>query len=178
MSEKMSIRLSGSGGQGLILAGIILAEAAILDQKNAIQSQSYGPEARGGASKAEVIISNDQIKYPKIITPDLLLSISPESCEKYGKDIKDNGVLIVDSSIKLDDDCNFEVISIPIIETAIEKIGRSMVSNIVALGAIQELTKVVTIESLEEAVFKRVPPSTRSLNRSALAEGAKLVLNR
>ena len=97
MDERFEIRLSGSGGQGLILAGIILAEAAILDGKNAVQSQSYGPEARGGASRAEVIISNANIDYPKITNTDVLLSLTEEALLKYKYDLRDTGIIILDS---------------------------------------------------------------------------------
>ena len=92
------ISLSGTGGQGIILAGIILAEAAILENKKVIQTQSYGPEARGGASKAEVIISDENIDYPKIVTADVLLVMSQEACDKYSGILIKGGRLIVDTS--------------------------------------------------------------------------------
>ncbi len=91
------LRLSGTGGQGLILAGIILAEAALLDGKLAIQSQSYGPEARGGSSKSEVLISDQVIHYPKVTEPDAVLAMSQEACNKYTKDLSSGGILITDS---------------------------------------------------------------------------------
>ena len=98
MAFRSELRLSGSGGQGLILAGKILAEAAaIYDGKNATQSQSYGPEARGGSSRSEVIISDAEIDYPKAINIDLLLAFTQEACDKYCKDVKENGILLVDS---------------------------------------------------------------------------------
>ncbi len=101
--ERYEIRLSGSGGQGLILAGKILAEAAaIYEGLNAVQTQSYGPEARGGASKAEVVISDTEIEYPKAIELDLLLSLTQESCMKYSSDLKEGGILIIDSSFVKD----------------------------------------------------------------------------
>ena len=94
---KHELRLSGTGGQGLILAGIILAEAALLDGKLAIQSQSYGPEARGGSSKSEVIISEDAIHFPKVTKPDLLLAMSQEAANKYSHDLTKDSVMITDS---------------------------------------------------------------------------------
>jgi len=95
--QKIEIRLSGTGGQGLILAGVILAEAAaIYDKKNAVQTQSYGPEARGGASKSEVIISDGEILYPKTTRLDYLLALNQESCDRYAKDLKEDGLLLVD----------------------------------------------------------------------------------
>ena len=177
MHEKVEIRLSGSGGQGLILGGIILAEAAILDGKNAIQAQSYGPEARGGASKAEVIICDGDIDFPKVQNADVLLALSQTACNKYLSSLKMNGLLILDDSIEINP-VNFEnyrVARLPIITTATEKLKRTMVSNIVALGVIRELTDVVTKESLKKAVLQRVPPGTGELNEKALEEGYYLV---
>ncbi len=96
--ERYEVRLAGEGGQGLILAGLILAEAAVIyDHKNACQTQSYGPEARGGASKSEVVIDNEPIDYPKVISADALLAMSQEACDKYYHDLKREGLLIVDS---------------------------------------------------------------------------------
>lgn len=94
------IRLSGSGGQGIILMGIILAEAAIMNGVNAIQSQSYGPEARGGASKAEVIINDGEIDFPKVRKPDILLALTQEAFDKYIVDIKEGGIVILDEKLK------------------------------------------------------------------------------
>ena len=91
------LRLSGSGGQGVITAAIIFAEAAVSEGKQAVQSQSYGPEARGGASKAEVIISDNPIYHPKVINPDIVLAMTQQAADKYYGDLdKDNGLLIVD----------------------------------------------------------------------------------
>ncbi len=175
MEGQTEIRFSGSGGQALILGGIILAEAAILDGKNAIQSQSYGPEARGGASKAEIIISNDDIDFPKVEEADLLLSLTQVACDKYINTLKKDGTLVVDSSIELPQDLSFTVIQIPITDTAIEKIKKPMVANIVALGAIQAITGVVSKDSLESSVLNRVPKGTEELNRAALLEGYNLI---
>lgn len=177
MSEKFEIRLGGSGGQGLILGGIILAEAAILDGKNAIQAQSYGPEARGGASKAEVIISDDEIAFPKVQNADILLALTQKACDKYLSSLKMNGLLIIDDIIKINPIAfeNYRVVRIPIISTAVEQLQKAMVANIVALGAIRELTNAVTRESLETAVLKRVPPGTGPLNKKALSAGYELV---
>lgn len=178
MSQSVEIRLSGTGGQGIILAGIILAEAAVLDGKNAVQSQSYGPEARGGASKSEVIISGGEILYPKVKSPDIFLALSQEACEKYIDGVKDKGVVIVDSSINIDDGKikDRKIIRVPVLETAEDKLKKAMVANIVALGAIVGSTSIVSREALERAVLERVPRGTEDLNRKALDEGFKLVL--
>ena len=137
---KTEIRLSGSGGQGLILAGIILAEGAIISKLNAVQSQSYGPEARGGASKSEVILCDEEINFPKVRKPDMLLSLTQKSYDEYSKDLKEDGILIVDSSIKLNSTLSIKnTYKIPIIQIARDSIGREMVANIVALWAIVEV---------------------------------------
>lgn len=176
MSKQVEIRLTGSGGQGLILGGIIMAEAALLDGKNAIQSQSYGPEARGGASKAEVIISEHEIDFPKVEVPDLLLALTQVAADKYADDIKSDGILLVDSSVSLPERIVAgKIIQIPILQTAAEVIGKPMVANIIAMGAIQQILNIVSKESLESAVLNRVPKGTEELNRRALAEGYRLV---
>lgn len=171
MSERYELRLSGSGGQGLIIAGIILAEAAgIYDGKYVCQTQSYGPEARGGASKAEVVISEDEIDYPKAIKPDLLLAMNQKACDSYFFDLKPNGTLIVDSTF-VKQVPTTRVISIPFTQIARAQLQKEMVANIVALGALARLTGVVSLKSLEAAVLSRVPPGTEELNKKALQAG-------
>ena len=175
MSFRYEVRLSGEGGQGLVLAGKVLAEAAaIYDDMNATQSQSYGPEARGGASRSEVIISDEDIDYPKAVNIDLLLALTQESVNKYHSDLKDDGILLVDA-----DACSeipvgkFTVFRIPIIEIAREKVGKVLVANIVALGVLTELAKVVSHEAVEAAILARVPKGTEELNLSAFKAGVE-----
>lgn len=176
MSSQVELRLSGSGGQGLLLAGIILSEAAISEDKIAVQTQSYGPEARGGASKAEVIISDEEIDFPKVTAPNVVLALTQIAADKYVESVREDGIVIVDSKIVLPENLKVkQIISIPIIETATEKIGKSIVANIVAIGAIQEATQIISKEALEAAVLKRVPKGTEDLNRMALKAGYELV---
>jgi 2-oxoglutarate ferredoxin oxidoreductase subunit gamma len=170
---RVEFRLSGSGGQGLLLAGIVLAEAAILDDKNAVQTQSYGPEARGGSSKAEVVISDEDIDYPKAIDPDYLLALTTESYKVYGA-IMGKGLVIVDSSIQLSDGIKARTVAVPILATAGEKLGKKVVANIVALGVLGGLSKAASRGSLEAAVLDRVPKGTEALNLSALRAGFEL----
>ena len=167
------LRLTGSGGQGLILAGVILAEAALLDGKRAIQSQSYGPEARGGASKAEVIISDSDIDFIKVQKCDMLLCLTQDAYDKYGKEKA--SVLIMDEGMDLKYPAPEKVVKIPIIATAAEKLGKPMVANIVALGAVNGVLKLLSRESLAEAVLNRVPKGTEDLNKRALEAGYELV---
>ena len=171
------LRLSGTGGQGLILAGIILAEAALLDGKLAIQSQSYGQEARGGSSKSEVMISDQAIHFPKITSPDVVLAMSQEACKKYTVDTHAGTILITDTMMvkEVPDKAFKGVYELPITHTAKEELGRSLFANIVALGALVKITGVVSVESLTKAVLSRVPKGTEEVNEKAIRLGIDLV---
>ncbi len=175
--ERYEVRLSGSGGQGLLLAGIILAEGAINDGKNSVQTQSYGPEARGGASKSEVIISSESIDFPKVRNCDILLALTQKSYEQYSEGLKDDGILIIDDSVTVEVTGNKKLYSVPILDTAVKELSKPMVTNIVALGAIVEITRVITKESLEKAVLERVPKGTEELNKKALSMGYEIAKN-
>ncbi len=171
MSFRYDIRLSGSGGQGLILMGIILAEAiGIYDGKFVSQTQSYGPEARGGSSKAEVVLSDTEIDYPKAMSLDLLLAMNQKSCDDYYMDLKNDGILIVDSTFVNQVPIQ-KAFRIPFTRIARENLKREMVANIVALGAIAKRTTIVTPKAIEAAVMARVPKGTEKLNRDALKAG-------
>ena len=170
------IRLSGSGGQGLITAGIILARAAVLfDGRNAIQTQSYGPEARGGASKSEVIISDREINYPKVRTPDILVALTQEALNKYIKDIKSDAVVIIDSLlVKTAPQGGYRVYSIPVLQTAADRIGSVMTANVVTLGVLNKICSLVSDEALIKAVTSMFSAKVTELNIKALKEGAEL----
>ncbi len=171
IDERVEIRLAGEGGQGMILAGIILAEAAaIYDGKNAIQTQSYGPEARGGASKSEVIIGTGELDHPEVINADALVALSQEACDKYASGLKKNGVLIVDTE-KVGRVPLNNAVKIPITRIAIEKTGKVITANVVALGVVVALTNVVSRESIQKAVLARAPKGTEEINRIALEAG-------
>lgn len=176
MSYRYEVRLSGEGGQGIVLAGVILAEAAaIYDGKNATQTQVYGPESRGGASKAEVIISDEEIDYPKAMAVDLLLALTQAAADKYGHDLKPSGILVVDSTkVTRVPNGEFAVYRLPIIDTAKDTVGKAMVANIVSLGVIAGLSKIVSSEAIQRAVLARVPKGTEELNRRALEAGFAL----
>lgn len=170
---RVEFRLSGSGGQGLLLAGIVLAEASIFDGKNAVQTQSYGPEARGGSSKAEVVVSDQEVDYPKATDPDFLLALTQESYRTYGPAIG-KGMIVTDSSIVLDPAIRARTVALPILSTASEKIGKRVVANIVALGVLGGLSGVASSAKLKEAVLSRVPKGTEELNLAALEAGLAL----
>jgi 2-oxoglutarate ferredoxin oxidoreductase subunit gamma len=179
MLDRYEIRLCGSGGQGLILAGVILAEAAALhDGKNAIQTQSYGPESRGGFSSSVVIISNQDIDYPKATKVDVLLALTQKAANMYAGDIKDDGILIIDNETVRDVPMGkYKLLyRLPIIEIARTRLGKVIVANIVALGVIVGLTKVVSIEAIKKALFSKIPKGTERLNLSALEAGVELAI--
>lgn len=173
--DPVQIRLSGAGGQGLITAGVILAEAALLDGKNVVQTQSYGPEARLGASKSEVIISKKKIAYPQVTKPDILLCLSQDAFEKYLPQSNPETLIIIDSTnVEHEAPESGRIYKLPITEAAM-KLGSKVVANVVALGAINGLLGLVSAESLREAVSKRVPERFRLLNEKALEAGEKLI---
>jgi 2-oxoglutarate ferredoxin oxidoreductase subunit gamma len=186
MSGRFEVRLAGTGGQGMILAGIILSEAAAIGAgKNVAQTQSYGPEARGGASKAEIVIadplsqglstgSDAEIDYPKVIQADLLLAMSQEACDRYGREIKPGGWLIVDVDEVKRVPPHPHTLRVPITRIAAEEIGRKITANIVGLGVIVGLTKIVPREAVVQALERRAPPGTVELNIQALEAGLKV----
>ncbi len=175
---KYELRLSGSGGQGLILAGIMLGEAAsIYDNKEATQSQSYGPEARGGASRSEVIISDKPIDFPKVRQADFMLSMTQESYDKYISGLREEGVLLTDSFfVTKVKPRTGPVYSMDLTKIAAEKAGKKIVANVVSLGAIVALTNVVSLEAMKKAVLDRAPSGTEEMNLKALEEGYNAAL--
>jgi 2-oxoglutarate ferredoxin oxidoreductase subunit gamma len=171
MAFRYEIRLSGSGGQGLILMGIILAEAmGIYDGKFVAQTQSYGPEARGGSSKSEVIVSDEEIDYPEAMQLDLLLAMNQKSCDEFYPDLKPEGLLIVDSTFVTQVPTS-KAFQIPFTRIAREKFKREVVANIIALGALTQLSPIISSKAVESAVLARVPKGTEKLNRDALKAG-------
>jgi 2-oxoglutarate ferredoxin oxidoreductase subunit gamma len=171
MAARTEIRLAGEGGQGMILAGIILAEAAsIYDNKMAVQTQSYGPEARGGASKSEVVIAAGEIDHPEVLSADVVVTLSQEAYDKYAGSIKPGGLLIVDNE-KVNRIAQPNAVLIPISRLAFETTGKSITANTVALGVLVGLTGVVSREAIEKAVTARAPRGTEEMNRKALEAG-------
>jgi 2-oxoglutarate ferredoxin oxidoreductase subunit gamma len=171
MAARTEIRLAGEGGQGMILAGIILAEAAsIYDGKMAVQTQSYGPEARGGASKSEVVIASGEIDHPEVLSADVVVTLSQEAFDKYAGSVKPGGLLIVD------DDAVYSLrapnaVKIPIGWLALQTTGKAITANTVALGVLVGLTGVVSRQAIEKAVTARAPRGTEEMNRKALEAG-------
>ena len=173
--NRYEIRLSGSGGQGIILASVVLAEAvAVHEALQASQTQSYGAEARGGKCKAEVVISNKEIDYPKVLQLDLLLAMTQEACDSYFYDFKPNGLLLVDSTF-VEQVPTSRSISIPFTRIARDEIGKVMTANMVALGAIAAVCPLITTKNMEKAVMARAPKGTEEINRKAFKAGVKAV---
>ena len=180
---RTEIRICGFGGQGIILAGIILGKAASLfDGNEAVQTQSYGPEARGGASKCEVVIDNKLIEYPKVQDLDVLVAMSTEALLKYIEDLKDEGTLIVDpgttdiSGVQdFIEEHNIKVYEAPATQTAMEDIGIKIVANIVMVGVITKITKVISKEAVIKAIEDSVPKGTEEKNSKAFEAGYVLV---
>ena len=173
IAARTEVRLAGEGGQGMILAGIILAEAAaIYDGKIAVQTQSYGPEARGGASKSEVVIADGEIDYPEVLSADVVVTLSQEAYDKYAATVKPGGLLIVDDE-KVSRILMTEAVKIPISHLAFKTTGKTITDNTVALGVLVGLTGVVSRQALEKAVAARAPRGTEEMNRKALEAGFK-----
>lgn len=174
MSSTVQIRFSGAGGQGLITAGVILAEAAMRDGQNVVQTQTYGPEARLGSSKAELIVSDGVIAYPEVTTPDILMCLSTEAARKYGQRVRPDTLVLFDST-NIPDDVTSpgKVVRLPITQTAIQ-VGSKVVANTVALGVLNTLASLVPPATLADAVARRVPPRFKDLNQRALIAGEQL----
>jgi len=176
MKRRYEIRLAGEGGQGLVLAGLILSEAAVLyDLKYAVQTQAYGPQVRGGISRSEVIIDADPIDYPLIIRADVLLALSQQACDRYGHELKPDGLLIADAAL-VPRVPGERAIRIPITALAREVTGRAITANVLSLGLIAGLTatpdgEMVTVSALEQAIAARVPQATLETNLLALHTG-------
>ncbi|HHS51141.1 MAG TPA: 2-oxoacid:ferredoxin oxidoreductase subunit gamma [candidate division Zixibacteria bacterium] len=178
LEDRYEIRLSGSGGQGMITAGVILAEAiSVGDNKNAVHTQSYGPEARGGMARCDVVVSSNEIYFPEATELDLLLALTQESVDAYTHLLKPGGVLIVDSDfVKHKPDR--EYIEVPFVETTREKLGATIATNVVCLGFIAQHTKIVTKKSLESVLVERFPTKFEASNLKAIKLGydlAKLI---
>jgi len=173
---RYEIRLSGMGGQGLLLAGIIVAEAAMAQGRNVVQTASYGPESRGGASRSEVIISDLEIDYPAVIEADLLFAMTQEAAERYMREVKPAGTAIFDStwvkSIPSGDVAN--VYYYPLTERAIEKYQKPIFANVIGLGMICRASGAVEPSFLESALLERVPKRYQEANKLAFNLGIEL----
>ncbi len=174
--ERCRLVFSGSGGQGVITAAIILAEAAVLHENlNATQAQSYGPEARGGATRSDVIIADSPIHYPKVDQPNVLVCLTQEAYAKFYTIIRPGGMMITDERyVKIQTKVDAQQIQLPMYRTVMDEIGKPIVFNICMLGAVIGLTGVVKAESVMKVVETRIPPAFLDINRKALDLGLKM----
>jgi 2-oxoglutarate ferredoxin oxidoreductase subunit gamma len=170
---KKEIRICGFGGQGIILAGVVLGEAATRAGHRAVQTQSYGPESRGGAARAEVVISSEPIDYPRVSRPDVVVALSQAGYDRFGQDVADDGIVLVDEALVEAEG----VTSVPFTTTA-EEVGRKIVSNVVMVGYLGALIEVIPHDVLESTVLANIPAGTEDLNRKAVTAGRDLWLNR
>ena len=171
--ERYEIRLSGEGGQGLVLAGAILAEAVgIYGGKHVTYTQSYGPESRGGSCRSDVVVSDAPVDYPICTRLDLLLALTQKACDAYRSQLKPGGLLLVDESrVSSDLHGDFCVYRLPILQTARVKLAKEVAANIVCVGIVGMLSGLASEEHLRQAVGARVPKGTEQLNLRALEAG-------
>ena len=166
---RKEIRICGFGGQGIILAGVVIGEAATRAGFQAVQTQSYGPESRGGAARAEVVISSQPIDYPRVLRPDVVVALSQAAYDRFGQDVADDGIVLIDSALVEAEG----VTAVPFTTTA-EEVGRKIVSNIVMVGYLGALLGVVPQDVLESTVLTNIPAGTEDLNLRAVRAGRDL----
>jgi 2-oxoglutarate ferredoxin oxidoreductase subunit gamma len=168
---RQEVRLAGFGGQGIILAGYVLGKAAALyGGKEAVFSQSYGPEARGGACAAEVIISDEAVDYPRVSRPDCLVLMSQEAFHTYGPQVNEGGIVIMDADLVETTTEGERIYRCPFTSLA-EKLGNRIVANMVMLGYLTAVTGLVSREALEESIRTSVRERTIPLNLKAFEAG-------
>jgi 2-oxoglutarate ferredoxin oxidoreductase subunit gamma len=174
--ERCRFVFSGSGGQGIVTAAIILAETAVLREGlEATQTQSYGPEARGGATRAEVIIADSPIRYPKVIQPNVLSCLTQEAYNKYSGIIRPGGILLSDNRfVKPEKKVDARQFSLPIYDYVIRGVGRPVVFNICMLGVVVGITQIVKVESVMQSLEAHVPREFLQWNRRAFELGVEL----
>lgn len=175
--SRREVRFAGFGGQGVVLSGVVLGSAAsVFGGKHASQTQSYGPEARGGACQSEVVISDERVDYPMAEDLQTLVAMSQEALDRYVGDLKAGGTLIIDADLvrRLPTDGAYQLHQIPATTVADKELGRRIVANMVMLGAVVAITEAVTMAELEQAVATMVPPGTEELNLNAIRRGFQL----
>jgi 2-oxoglutarate ferredoxin oxidoreductase subunit gamma len=171
--ERSRIVFSGSGGQGVITAAIILAKAAaVFENKNAIQSQSYGAAARGGATRTDIIISDSEINFPKVVQPNILVCLTQESYNKFSPIIRPGGLLLVDSKyVTIAKKVDAKHIALPMFDTVVKEIGKPIVFNICMLGTLMGISKLIKPESILKVLETTIPQGFMDMNKRALELG-------
>ncbi len=173
--DRTEIRLAGAGGQGVVTAGRILAEAAILSGRTSTHSQVFGPQSRGGASRSDVVIADAEIGFPLALDLDVLVVLSEAAYTRYVPELGDAATLVVDErAVPGTGDGRPQTHRFPIVETAHRIVGSPVATGVVALGVLEALTGLVDAAALEKAVGSRVPAHRREANIQALAAGRDL----
>jgi len=168
---KKEVRICGFGGQGVILAGFIIGKAAsVFMDYNAVQSQSYGPEARGGAARSEVIISDEKIGYPRPTSVDYFVAMSQEAFDTYRKDIRKDTVIVIDPDLVPKHNIGLSVYKVKAQKIA-EELGNKIVTNIVMVGASTSIFGILEPEAVKKSVLDSVPSRFKDLNEKAFEKG-------
>jgi len=170
---RLEIRVAGFGGQGIIRTGLMLAMAACIHgNRNAVETQSYGPESRGGACKSEVVISDEEIDFPKVVDPDVLIAMSQEAYNTYVDTVKKGGIILLDPDLvqKQKASSGIRVFRVPATRIA-EELGKTIVANVVMLGAFASITHLMDAEALKKSVQDNIPKGTEKLNLAAFEKG-------
>jgi len=170
--SRFEVRIAGQGGQGIVTAGVMIGRAAsVFGGKNVTLTQSYGPESRGGASKVEVIVSDEKVHYPKIRKPNVVAIMSQEAYQKNLEDLNGNAIVVLDSGMVQEDSSNHaRVYHVPATRIA-ESLGKRIVASMVMVGAIIGLTNILDSGFVENAVAKYTPRGTEQLNLNAFKSG-------
>jgi 2-oxoglutarate ferredoxin oxidoreductase subunit gamma len=172
---RIEVRICGLGGQGVVLAGQILGRAAVFDGKNVVQTQSYGSEARGSAAKSEVIISDEKIGYPMVRKCDILVAMSQSALDKHIKDLKENATLLVDKDlVKKIPKIKAKIYKLQTTKIAETQLKSKMYANVIMLGALTKITKIVSKQAIQKAVKTSVRANTTKTNLHALQKGLNL----
>lgn len=176
MSRQVEVRISGLGGQGVVLAGEILGRAAVYDGKEVVETASYGAEARGSAAKSEVIISGKKIGYPKVRKCDVLVAMSQSALDKNIGDLRENGILIVDKGVlEKVTKVRAKIFEVPATKTAETELKSRIYANAVMLGALVKVTRIVSEKACEQAIIDSVPEETKDKNISGFRKGFNLI---
>jgi len=172
---RIEVRICGLGGQGVVLAGQILGRAAVFDGKNVVQTQSYGSEARGSAAKSEIIISDEKIGYPMVRKCDILVAMSQSALDTHIKDLKENATLLVDKDlVKKIPKIKAKIYKLQTTKIAQTQLKSKMYANVIMLGALTKITKIVSKQAIQKAVKTSVRANTTKTNLHALQKGLNI----
>jgi 2-oxoglutarate ferredoxin oxidoreductase subunit gamma len=174
--KRIEVIIGGFGGQGTLLAGSILGRAAVFEGKKVVQTRSYGAEARGGAARSEVVISDEDIDYPMVMGADALIAMSQLALDRYIGRVKADGVVMIDEDlVKGIARKDVRVVKIPATKIASEELKLPIVANMIMMGALTALTGIVKRESLTKSIRISVPKGTKNINLKALRRGLELI---